>query len=77
MRHSATLEIVFCMVSFFAKINIFIFRPKTMDYNYIVHGLTFGSPKKVRRKRISSERASHEEQNGANFSSVAPFSEEL
>ena len=29
------------------------------------------------KKRIPSERASQEEQNGANFSSIAPSSEEL
>ena len=33
------------MVSFLAKVKIFDFWPKTM-----VHGLIFGSPKKVRRK---------------------------
>ena len=33
--------------------------------------------KKSLEKRIASEQASQEEQNGANFSSVAPFSEEL
>ena len=38
----------------------------------IVHGLTFGSPKKRFEVRMPSERASQEEQNGANFSFIAP-----
>ena len=41
----AALQIPFPMQSFLAKVKFFIFRPKTMDYNYIVHGLIFGSPK--------------------------------
>ena len=36
------------MVFFFAGIKFFSFWPKTMDL-YIVHGLIFGSPKKVLR----------------------------
>ena len=40
------------------------FRPKSEN-------LDFG------KKIISSERASQEEQNGANFSLIAPYSEEL
>ena len=43
----------------------------------IVHGLIFGSPEKGSEKRMSSERASQGEQNGTNFSFVAPSSEEL
>ena len=35
------------MISFFAKVKIFIFRPKTMDYN---PWFDFWSPKKVLRK---------------------------
>ena len=34
------------MKSFSAKVKIFIFRPKTMDYKSITHGLIFGSPKR-------------------------------
>ena len=33
MRHSAPLEMLFPMVSFFAEAKIFRFWPKTMDYN--------------------------------------------
>ena len=36
--------------SFFSKVKIFIFSPKTMDYIYVVHGLNFRSPKNVLRK---------------------------
>ena len=64
---------LFPMQSLFAKVKIFIFRPKTMDYSpWFVW-----ESKKSLEKRIASEQASQEEQNGANFSSVAPFSEEL
>ena len=35
------------MESFLAKVR---FWPKTMDYNFITHGLITGSPKKVWRK---------------------------
>ena len=31
--HSVPLEIGFCMISFFAEVKIFRFRPKTMDYS--------------------------------------------
>ena len=50
------------MKSFFAVVKIYIFRPKT---------------KKGFEKRIPSERASPEEQNGPSFSFVAPYSEEF
>ena len=35
LRHSARLEMHFCMVSFFTGIKIFRFWPKTMDYSLI------------------------------------------
>ena len=62
------------MKSFFAKVKIFIFRPKTMDYSPWFH---FWESKKSSGKMIPSKRASQEEQNGANVSFVAPSSEEL
>ena len=62
------------MKSFFAKVKISIFRPKTMDYS---PWFDFWESKKSFDKRIPSERASQEEQNGANFSFLAPSSEEL
>ena len=62
------------MKSFFAKVKIFIFRPKTMDYS---PWFDFWESKKSSEKRIPSERASQEEQNDANFSFIAPSSEEL
>ena len=36
--HAAPIDIYFCVVSFFAKVKIFIFWPKTMDYIRIVQG---------------------------------------
>ena len=33
LYHSAPLEMLFPMVSSFAEIEIFSFRPKTMDYS--------------------------------------------
>ena len=60
------------MVSFFAEVKIFVFRPKTMDYS---PWFDFWESQKSLEKRIPSERASQEEQNGANFSFVAPSSE--
>ena len=60
---------LFLMKSFFAKVKIFIFRPKTMDYS---PWFEFSESEKRLEKRIPSERASQEEQNGANFSFVAP-----
>ena len=33
LRHSVALEMPFNMVSFLAKVKIFRFWPKTMDYN--------------------------------------------
>ena len=62
------------MKSFFAKIKIFIFRPKTMDYS---PWFECSESEKCLEKRIPSERASQEEQNGAVFSFVASSSEEL
>ena len=62
------------MKSLFAKVQIFIFRPKTMDYS---PWFDFSESKKSFEKRIPWERASQEEQNGANFSFVAHSSEEL
>ena len=44
-------------------------------YNIIVHG--FRPETGFRQNIISSERASKGEKNGANFSSIAPSSEEL
>ena len=34
LRHSTDLVIYFCMIFFFAKVKIFSFWSKTMDYNY-------------------------------------------
>ena len=62
------------MKSFFPKVKIFIFRPKTMDYS---PWFDFSESEKSLEKKIPSERASRGEQNDANFSSVAPSSEEL
>ena len=62
------------MESFFAEVKILIFRPKTMDYS---PWFDFWESKKHLEKRIPLERASQGEQNGANFSFVAPSSEEL
>ena len=55
------------MKSCFAKVKIFIFRPKTMDYS---PSLEFSEAEKSLEKRIPSERASQEEQNGANISFI-------
>ena len=62
------------MKSCFAKVIIFIFRPKTMDYS---PWFDFWESKKSLEKNIPSEKASQEEQNDANFSFMAPSSEEL
>ena len=62
------------MKSFFAKVKIFIFRPKTMDYS---PWFDFWESKKRSEIRIPSERASQGEQNGTNFSFIAPSNEEL
>ena len=62
------------MESFLAKVKIFIFRPKTMDYSPWFH---FSESKKRSEIKIPSERASQGEQNSVNFSFVAPSSEEL
>ena len=60
--------------SFFAKVKIFIFRPKTMDYS---PWFDFWKSEKGLEKRIPLERVSQEEQNGTNFRSIAPSNEEL
>ena len=44
LHHSAPLEMLFPLVSLFAKIKIFRFRPKTMDYSPWFH---FYESKKV------------------------------
>ena len=74
LRHSAPLEMLFQMKAFVAKVKIFIFCPKTMDYS---PWFDFWESEKSLEKRIPSERASQEEQNGTNLSFVAPSSEEL
>ena len=61
-------------LSFFAKVKIFIFRPKTMDYN---PWFDFWESEKSLEEMIPLERASQGEQNGTNFSFIAPSSEEL
>ena len=53
---------------------LFSFRPKTMDYS---QWFDFWESKNVLEKRIPLERASQGEQNGTNFSFVAPSSEEF
>ena len=60
------------MKSLFAKVKIFIFGPKTMEYSPLFH---FSESEKSLEKRIPSERASQEEQNSANFSFIAPSTE--
>ena len=62
------------MEYFFAKVKIFIFGSKTMDYS---PWFQFWESKKCFEKMIALERASQEEQNGTNFSFIAPSSEEL
>ena len=62
------------MKSFFAKVKFFIFRPKTMGYS---PWFGFCESKKHSEKRIPSEREQQQEQNDANFSFIAPSSEEL
>ena len=51
-----------------------IFRPKSMDYS---PWFEFLESENSLEKRIPPERASQEEQNGTNFRSIAPSSEEL
>ena len=64
------------MVSFFfAKVKIFRFWPKTMDY--ITHGLIFVSPKKVLGKVCNLIGNEKKKSNGACFSCIAPSSGEL
>ena len=60
------------MKSCLAKVKIFNFRPKTMDYS---PWFQFWESEKSSEKIIPSERASQGEQNGANVSFVAPSSE--
>ena len=74
MRHSAPLDIIFQMQSFFAEVKISIFRPKTMDYS---PWFDFSESKKSFEIKIPLERESQGEQNGANFSFVAPSSDNL
>ena len=62
------------MKSYFAKVKIFIFRPKTMDYS---PWFDVSESKKRFEIRIPLERPSQEEKNDASFSFVAPSSEEL
>ena len=57
-----------------AKVKMFIFRPKSMDYS---PWFEFLESEKSLEKRIPPERASQEEQNGTNFSFIAPSSEKL
>ena len=47
LHHSASLEMLFSMKSLLAKVKIFIFWPKTMDYN---PWFDFGSPEKLLSK---------------------------
>ena len=54
------------MVSFFAKVKIFRFWPKTMDYN---SWFDFSSPKKVLRKPYHLKE--HEKENLMELVSVA------
>ena len=61
------------MKSFFSEVKFFIFRLKTMDYSPWFHFWEF---KKRFEIRIPLGRASQEEQNGANFSFIAPSSVE-
>ena len=63
-----------CMEPFPAKVKISIFRLKTMDYS---PWFDFWESESELVKRIPPERASQGEQNDANFSSVAPCSQEL
>ena len=62
------------MKSFLVEVQIFIFRPKTMAYS---PWFDLWSPKRFWRKRIPSEMSPQEEQNDANFSFIAPSSEEF
>ena len=62
------------MKSFWAKVKITIFRPKTMDYS---PWFQFSEPEFFLEKRTPLERVPQDEQNGANFSIVAPSSDEL
>ena len=55
---TARLVVCYGMVSFFAKVKIFRFRPKTMDYN---PWLDFRSTKKVLRKACQLKE--HEKRN--------------
>ena len=62
------------MKSFFTKVRIFILRPKTMDYS---PWFDFRESKKRSEIKMPSERVAQGEQNGTNFSVIAPSSEEL
>ena len=52
LRYSAPFEMLFPLVSLSAKVKIFRFWPKTMDYS---PWFFFGSPKKVLRKVCHSK----------------------
>ena len=54
------------MVSFLAKVEIFIFGPKSMDYS---PWFDFWESKKFLEKRMPSERASQGEKNDASLAS--------
>ena len=62
------------MVSFFDKVKIFRFWPKTMNYN---PWFDFWERKKSFEKSIPPERKRKEKSNGASFSRIAPSSGEL
>ena len=64
------------MVLFLAKVKIFRFWPKTMDYNYSP-GFFFLEVEKNCEKSIPSERERKEKSNGTCLSCVAPLSREL
>ena len=62
------------MKSFFVKDKKIILRPKTMDYS---PWFDFWESKKRFDIKMPSERVAQGEQNGTNFSIIAPSSEEL
>ena len=65
------------MISFLKRFGEVIVSSNLRETKGYSPWFDFGNQKKVRKKRIPSERASQEEQNGVNFSSIAPSSEEL
>ena len=72
--HSAPLEIYFLMESFLAKVKIFRFWPKTMEYN---PWFDSSESKKSFERSIPSYRKRREKSNGICFSRIAPSSAEL